>query len=232
MCNCGKKRALAAARAAAAQVSTAVTVRSMPVTSRAVVATPPAPRPALPEPPATRPPLTGRRLRGYMIPRKRAAIALADTVQVILPTVWGPHLWRVLHTVAERQTTATPEWLTVVTALLTSLPCAECTTHFTAWVSAAANAIVVGETDMRAWWLALHNAVNVRTKKAEWGPEQLEAAYGTGTEALAAAASEAEAVERPERPSARDVLAAAMTALEGKLPENGMSALRALVASA
>ena len=78
------------------------------------------------------------------------------------PALWGPSLWRVLHTAAEANATATPAWATAVQALLTSLPCEECTGHYRAWVVAAEHAIVVGETDMRAWWLALHNAVNAR----------------------------------------------------------------------
>lgn len=105
---------------------------------------------------------------------------------------------------AERVPVASAAWVAVVDALKTSLPCAECTGHYVAWVSDASRRVVEGETDMRAWWLALHNDVNRRTGKAAWTADMLTAAYGgvTTEEALAV--------------------------LEGKLGAAGLAALRAL----
>ena len=123
------------------------------------------------------------------------------------PKVWGPPLWRVLHTAAERVPVASAAWVAVVDALKTSLPCAECTGHYVAWVSDVTRRVVEGETDMRAWWLALHNDVNRRTRKGIWTAADVTAAYG---EATTAAAAEA------------------LTALEGKLGDAGLAALRAL----
>jgi hypothetical protein len=100
---------------------------------------------------------------------------------------------------------ASAAWVAVVTALKTSLPCAECTGHYVTWVSDASRRLVEGETDMRAWWLALHNDVNRRTGKAAWTADTLTAAYGATTD-----------------------LDAALAALTGKLGDAGLAALRAL----
>ena len=140
-----------------------------------------------------------------MLPRHRPAPAGID------PKIWGPSLWRVLHTAAERQPVASPAWTAVVTALQTSLPCQECTGHYVAWVAAAGHGVVEGETDMRAWWLALHNDVNRRNRKGAWDAAAVTATYGT-EEAVAAAAA-----------------AAALESLVGKVGEAGIAALRFLL---
>lgn len=140
---------------------------------------------------------------------RRAAAWLRSRAAGIDPKVWGPSLWRVLHATAERVPVATAAWLAVVDALKTSLPCAECTGHYVAWVSDAAARLVEGETDMRAWWLTLHNDVNRRTGKAAWTAEAATAAYGAVT---------------------ADEVGAALATLEGKLGIAGLAALRALLA--
>lgn len=190
MCNCGKRRAAAPAA---------------PAGPRSVTAPAPAPAPRSVAPRAAAPQfLNGRRVRSYMLPRQRSRAA------GINPKVWGPPLWRVLHATAERVPVASAAWTSVVTALKTSLPCAECTGHYVAWTSsetAKPQRLVEGETDMRAWWLALHNDVNRRTGKAAWTAEAVTVAYGGVTS---------------------EEVGAALVALEGKVGEAGIAALRAL----
>ena len=78
--------------------------------------------------------------------------------------IWGPSLWRVLHTMAfhcggddERA-----EFLVFLGCLKTLIPCEDCREHYAAYVrmndpEEASNLAV--------WTVMLHNAVNVRLKK-------------------------------------------------------------------
>jgi hypothetical protein len=52
------------------------------------------------------------------------------------PVLWGPHLWRFLHIAAEGSAsspTRTGIWNALFDAMLTGLPCPECSTHYGAW---------------------------------------------------------------------------------------------------
>jgi hypothetical protein len=199
MCNCGKRRA-AAAPAAPRSVAAAA-----PAAPRSVAAAAPAAAPAAPRSvaPAAAPRfINGRRIRSYMLPRRRPEPAGID------PKIWGPSLWRILHTAAERVPVASPAWTAVVTVLQTSLPCQECTGHYVAWVGDAAHRVVEGETDMRAWWLALHNDVNRRNRKGVWDAAAVTTLYGSATAAA---------------------LEPSMATLVGKIGECALTALRTLL---
>jgi hypothetical protein len=65
--------------------------------------------------------------------------------------------------------------------------------------------IVEGKTDMRVWWLDLHNAVNQRGRKSAWTAEAVTATYGGLSD---------------------DVIEAALTELTGVLAGAGVAALR------
>jgi hypothetical protein len=90
--------------------------------------------------------------------------------------VWGAKLWRILHTIGERNPAALP---TVAAALRTSLPCPDCDAHYNAWYVAHPP---VGDAQ---WVLDVHNDVNNRTGKTLWARDQIAAEYAT-EESLAA----------------------------------------------
>jgi hypothetical protein len=207
MCNCGaaKRRAAAAAAAGGGAPRGCVgpgcgVVRVAPV---ALAAAAPVPAP------------TARAMR-------RAAPLIATPTLMVaatpvhpptrmpteeeLPTVdteiWGPHMWRFLHAAAEQtggSLRLKREWDALLEAMRTGLPCPDCREHYGSWmdthpfVAPAANAKL--HLLIRAWILALHNAVNARRGVAEWTSEQVSAteAYrggrATAREALAAAAA-------------------------------------------
>ena len=87
--------------------------------------------------------------------------------------IWGPALWTLLHSSAERiglqQLKRLPQeesriWINVLSSLRYSLPCPLCKKHFTAYFSN--NPIVHVEKDsIREWLFQLHERVNQQTSK-------------------------------------------------------------------
>jgi Erv1 / Alr family len=87
--------------------------------------------------------------------------------------VWGPHLWMILHSAAERLNSKllnrlpTEEqriWSLLLTSLKFSLPCPLCKKHYTEYLSS--NPIVSTDiTFIRTWLYNLHNKVNITTNK-------------------------------------------------------------------
>jgi hypothetical protein len=114
--------------------------------------------------------------------------AAATTLATVDPAIWGPPLWRLLHTLAE-YTTTTAAWPPLLAALKTDLPCPDCRNHFTAWLRQhpytlapprqRQRYIIVNRRRVlapppqapepqaytRTWVLDLHNSVNRRTRK-------------------------------------------------------------------
>lgn len=125
-----------------------------------------------------------------------------EELPIVDPALWGPHLWRFLHITSESSVAGPSRkhvWDALFSAMLTGLPCPECTEHYTAWY--AAHPLVLPErgADLRAavqdWVRGLHNAVNVRRGILEWTEAEVIAVYGptvgggrtAAREALAAA---------------------------------------------
>ena len=78
-------------------------------------------------------------------------------------TVWGPMLWKVLHTLAEFNTDAAL-WNELITQLTKDIPCVICRTHFTAYIQS--QPITSFDTvTLINWFFTLHNTVNQRTNK-------------------------------------------------------------------
>ncbi len=104
--------------------------------------------------------------------------------------LWGPTLWRILHTLAEfsDRYDVLIYWSEVINDIMRSaLPCPECRGHYNSWVTAhplilpmdgitAANL----RTAVRQWLLNLHNNVNTTksTPTPTWTEAQLTPAYG------------------------------------------------------
>jgi hypothetical protein len=78
-------------------------------------------------------------------------------------TVWGPVLWKVLHTLAEFNTDS-ELWNNLITRLTIDIPCVICRTHFTTYVQT--QPITSFDTvSLVNWFFNLHNSVNQRTDK-------------------------------------------------------------------
>jgi hypothetical protein len=87
--------------------------------------------------------------------------------------IWGPHLWTILHSAAEKiglpQHKRLPQeemrlWTNLFTSLRYSLPCPLCKKHFTSYHSA--NPIQTFTRDsIRIWLYNLHNDINIRLGK-------------------------------------------------------------------
>jgi hypothetical protein len=114
-----------------------------------------------------------------------AAVAPVVVAPVVIDTsVWGPPLWRALHIAANFSDRATvrSEWDVLFNYLQNSLPCPDCTGHYKAWY--AAHRFVRGRNppDIRKqaheWLVALHNDVNVRTKKPTMTADEVATLFG------------------------------------------------------
>jgi len=87
--------------------------------------------------------------------------------------IWGPHLWMILHSAAERigmTHIKLPQeelriWTGLLSSLRHSLPCPICKKHFTTYLSS--NPIVTFNREfIRNWLYNLHYQVNDRTEKS------------------------------------------------------------------
>ncbi len=203
MCNCGKRRAVAAAPGAP-RTGGCVGPGCPP----GVLAAPPPPAPRAA--PGSIPLSYRRRPQGAPVvvtrrevpPTPPAAPAEPEPIDVGLPIVdpaiWGPHLWRFLHVTAALpapRLRGRDKWRAVLEALRVSLPCPECTGHYQAWHRAHPFRAMLGGTAVRRaamrWVLDLHNDVNRRRGIPVWSPAQMEASVAGLTVADARAALEA-----------------------------------------
>lgn len=205
MCNCGAKRRAAAAAMAAGGGGAprgctgpgcgVVRVAPIPLTAptpapRAVrsargVRPPPQPVPTLTPTPSL-PPLQ---------------MPTEEELPTVDTEVWGPHMWRFLHTAAENTggtVRRRKEWMDLLTAMRTGLPCPDCREHYGAWLTShpfpSLSADANLQEPIRNMINALHNAVNVRRGVPEWTAEETRAMFAAGgrtgaREALAAAAA-------------------------------------------
>lgn len=118
----------------------------------------------------TRRPVAGR--RGIYVAPEPAlfnGMIIRDTRE------WGPLLWTVMHSLAEigGSAIADSDWTELFVSLQTSLPCPDCTNHYTAWLASHPPTSATA----RMWLLDLHNDVNLRKSVAVWTEAQLAAAY-------------------------------------------------------
>jgi hypothetical protein len=105
---------------------------------------------------------------------------LTPEVLANVNSVWGPPLWRALHSLAEI-TEDVAVWEGLLEKVHSTMPCPECATHFGEWIRTHPLCVSVEEgltvsESVRIWLLTLHNDVNRRTGKPEWTVEQLTAA--------------------------------------------------------
>ena len=87
--------------------------------------------------------------------------------------IWGPHLWTILHSAAEKivlpQHKRLPQeemrlWTNLFTSLRYSLPCPLCKKHFTSYHSAIPIHTFTRDS-IRIWLYNLHNDINISLGK-------------------------------------------------------------------
>ena len=99
-------------------------------------------------------------------------------------TIWGPHLWLILHSTVERfaiNNSKLPQeeiriWKNLLSSLRYALPCPLCKKHYTEYY--AANQIIYSRTNLRNWLYNLHTSVNNRIKKANIELDKIPKLYG------------------------------------------------------
>lgn len=87
--------------------------------------------------------------------------------------IWGPQLWMILHSSAERigipKLSRLPQeesriWSALLASLRFSLPCPQCKKHYTDYFSSTPITII-NSINIRQWLYNLHCQVNSRTGK-------------------------------------------------------------------
>jgi hypothetical protein len=83
------------------------------------------------------------------------------------PVLWGPHLWAALHTLSIFVSfqAAKNEWVALLTNMVVSLPCPDCTGHYRKWLKTHPFTLMrhrrsVGintSLNITTWILDLHN---------------------------------------------------------------------------
>ena len=171
MCNCGRR-----------PVAPAIAPRVAPSVRRAHVVVPVAP--AIQQAaPIIRPSVARPSVRPVVQPVARA-VARAVVHPVIAaagihPSLWGASLWHLLHTAAQFTTNVHQRlnWIRLLEAMKSSLPCPECSAHYNAWITANPVSLPISgpelTTAISTWLLALHNDINRRNEKEAWTVEQL-----------------------------------------------------------
>ena len=144
-------------------------------------------------------------------PGVASPVVLAKAMAVADTSIWGPSLWKVLHTasVLSNSDTQMEVLAAVLGALRTGIPCSECSAHYNQWYDAhplktvtysgkrsATKVFRIIRTttttstttwnSLVAWILDLHNNVNVRRGLPTWTVEQVVEAYGSLADAIAA----------------------------------------------
>jgi hypothetical protein len=110
--------------------------------------------------------------------RETITYTVQKPLEIVNTSVWGAHLWRILHVLSLFATTeaAKNAWMRLSAALDGALPCPECSQHYHDWIRA--NPLTVTEANtICEWVLALHNQVNERKGVAPWTITQIGATY-------------------------------------------------------
>lgn len=184
MCNCGKRRGATMTVTTTRSIPTpAPIIRSnirLPAPVPPIVRTAPTPTPTVRTAPAPVP------------------VPVTVELAIVDPVLWGPHLWRFLHIAAEGSVTGASRadvWNALFDAMLTGLPCPECSAHYGAWrwshpiVLPARGANL--RTAVRELVRGLHNSVSVRRRQSEWSAEEVAREYAGRGKAAALEALEA-----------------------------------------
>lgn len=187
MCNCGKRRGATmtvTAPRAAQVVRSVVPLPAPPVVQRQV---PSAPR-HVPAPAPTPVPVASR----------QATVPATVELPIVDPVLWGPHLWRFLHIAAEGSVLGSSRadvWNVLFDAMLTGLPCPECSAHYGTWRQTHSIVMPTRGANLRVavreLVRGLHNSVSVRRGQSGWSAEEATREYAGRGKAAALEALEA-----------------------------------------
>jgi hypothetical protein len=95
------------------------------------------------------------------------------------PTVWGPHLWMVMHTLSfnypvNPTTKDRDSYYTFFKSLVEVIPCSSCREHYkTFFYNEPINNSLNTRDSLVLWVLKCHNNVNKLNNKSEWTKEEL-----------------------------------------------------------
>lgn len=99
--------------------------------------------------------------------------------------IWGPELWMILHSSAERYGSSSSKqlpneekriWTGLLRSLRFSLPCPRCKKHYSEYL--LSHPLVFSKEGIRSWLYHLHSDVNRRNEKqTEYTLEQVEEQY-------------------------------------------------------
>jgi hypothetical protein len=184
MCNCGRRPVAAVAPAIAPRVAPSVRRPVAPAIQQAA----PVIRPSVAR--AVARPVVSTVVR----PVVHTVVHTVVPASGIHPSLWGASLWYLLHTAAQFTTNVHQRlnWIRLLEAMKSSLPCPECSAHYNAWITANPVSLPISgpelTTVISTWLLALHNDINRRNEKEAWTVEQL-AVYTDKTKVKASLAA-------------------------------------------
>lgn len=114
----------------------------------------------------------------------------SDTTKYPKTSEWGPLVWKILHTLAERAGKQSNEilrgdemraWVLVVKSLVATLPCEECRAHASSYINEfpfePPQAYQAWSLYIRSYFYTFHEAVNERLGKASYPFSSLAEAY-------------------------------------------------------
>jgi hypothetical protein len=87
------------------------------------------------------------------------------------PTIWGPPIWTLLHTMAEKikedeYNKLIPQLFGLIKRICAFLPCPECSQHATTFLAKIKPQEISSKTDFKNMLYLFHNMVNFRKKKS------------------------------------------------------------------
>ena len=119
----------------------------------------------------------------------------SDTTKYPKTTEWGPLLWKILHTLAERAGKQTNEmikademrvWPLLVKTLIPIIPCEECRAHATSYVQQypfqPPSSYPAWNLFIRTYFYTFHESVNNRLGKQSFEFESLSTTYKSTAE--------------------------------------------------
>lgn len=95
------------------------------------------------------------------------------------PTLWGPPIWTLLHTIAanlkeEIFFIVSKQFIVLVKQICSNLPCPDCSAHATAFLSRVNFSHIKTKYDLEQLLYVFHNVVNKRKNKPMFNTQDLE----------------------------------------------------------
>lgn len=99
------------------------------------------------------------------------------------PNQWGPPIWTLFHTLAEKIkedkfSVVGPQVFALIRRISTTLPCPDCSRHATNYLARVKFNLIKSKNSFRGLILHFHNAVNKRKNKTPFAYSDLSYKYG------------------------------------------------------